>query len=116
MYIVACFLYSLFKKFVFVPVASVMTAVHRDRLVQLFPLTSRNGRTDRQTDRWIDNYNVSIMIGVSKFGGSVQDHHTYDMCESNWRLQGQTAKFKSLPNNISNYTVCACSQGIWRNI
>ena len=33
MYIVACFLYSLSKKLVFVPVASAMTAVDRDRLV-----------------------------------------------------------------------------------
>ena len=30
---VACFLYSLSKKLAFVPVASAMTAVHRDRLV-----------------------------------------------------------------------------------
>ena len=30
---VACFLYSLSKKLVFVPLASVMTAVHRYRLV-----------------------------------------------------------------------------------
>ena len=33
MYIVACFLYTLSKKLVFVPVASAMTAIHRDRLV-----------------------------------------------------------------------------------
>ena len=33
MSIVACFLYGLSKELVFVPVASAMTAVHRDRLV-----------------------------------------------------------------------------------
>ena len=33
MYVVVYFLYSLSKKLVFVPVASAMTAVHRDRLV-----------------------------------------------------------------------------------
>ena len=33
MFIIARFLYSLFKKLVFVPVASATTAVHRDRLV-----------------------------------------------------------------------------------
>ena len=49
MSIVACFLYGPFKKLAFVPVASAMTAVHKDRLVlasyaprpEIQPLESR---------------------------------------------------------------------------
>ena len=74
-YIVACFLYSLPKKQVFVPVVSAMTAIGRDCLVlasntqwpdiqplvsrcQIIPLTSRNGQTDRRAD----NYNFVYTI------------------------------------------------------
>ena len=56
---------------------------------------------EKFADRWTDNYNLSIMIGGSKFGGPVQDHHTYDM---------------RVKLAVADYTVCACSQGIWRKI
>ena len=76
MYIVACFLCSLSKKLVFVPVASAVTAFHRDRLVlassaqwsEIQSLTSRGQivsadpplLTDRQTDGQTHNYNLNI--------------------------------------------------------
>ena len=71
MSIIACFLYNLFKKLAFVPVASVMTAVHRDCVVlasyvprpEIQPLESRGQIVsawtfcNRPTDGWMDKYN-----------------------------------------------------------
>ena len=73
MSIVACFVYSLSKKLEFVPVASTITAVYRDRLIlasyvrwlEIQPLVSRGHIVsadlllliDRQTDRRTDKYN-----------------------------------------------------------
>ena len=82
MSIVGCFLYSLSKKLEFAPVASAITAVHRDRLIlasyvrlpEIQPLVSRgqivsadlplltDGRADGQTDKYNFSAIVVIMI------------------------------------------------------
>ena len=60
------FLYSLFKKLAFVPVASAITAVCSDRriLASNAPWTSvADSRTDRQTDRQIQSvYMINAVI------------------------------------------------------
>ena len=78
MSIVAWFLYSPFKKLVFVPVASATDGGNRDcpvlasvaqwpeiqplvSGVKSFPLTSRNGRTDAQAD------NYYLVCQISQF-------------------------------------------------
>ena len=78
MSIVACFSYILSKKLEIVPVASAITAVHRDRLILAsyvqwpeIQLLVSWGRivsadlpllTDRRTDGQMDKYNFSVMI------------------------------------------------------
>ena len=89
MSIVACFLYSLSKKLEFAPVASAITAVHRDRLVlasyvrwpEIQPLVSRGQTVSADlpllTDRRTHKYNFSVKIMMNTMMPEIMTTHPH---------------------------------------